>query len=121
LEGNRFLVIERDNRGLGVDAALSSAPGDVGSKRVYLIDISGTTDVSAVSLAGTNALPSGVTPVSKSLYLDVQQALIDAGSPVTEKLEGLTVGPQLADGSYLLLLGTDNDYSVTQTGSGEQF
>ena len=31
-----------------------------------------------------------------------------------EKWEGLAVGPKLADGSYLVLAGTDNDYSVTQ-------
>ena len=38
-----------------------------------------------------------------------------------EKREGLTVGPRLADGSDLVLAGTDNDYSVTQNGSGTQF
>ena len=38
-----------------------------------------------------------------------------------EKWEGLTVGPQLADGSYLVVAGTDNDYSVTQNGTGTQF
>jgi hypothetical protein len=38
-----------------------------------------------------------------------------------EKYEGLTVGPRLTDGSYLLLVGTDNDYSVTQNGSSTQF
>lgn len=118
---NRFLVIERDNRGLGVDAAISSAPGDPGSKRVYLIDISNATNVASVDLNGTNDLPPGITPVSKSLYLDVQAALTSVGLPITEKLEGLAVGPKLSDGSYLLLIGTDNDYSVTQTGSGTQF
>lgn len=121
LGNNRFLVIERDNRGLGVDAAISSNPGDVGSKRVYVVDLSNATDVSGVDLTGLNTLPAGVTPASKSLYLDVQAALINAGLPVTEKLEGLTIGPKLADGSYLLLIGTDNDYSVTQSGSGTQF
>lgn len=120
LGGGKFLVIERDNRGLGVDAAIATAPGDVGSKRVYMIDIAGATNVSQVSLEGINDLPANVTAVSKSLYLDVQQALQSAGLPLTEKLEGLTVGPRLSDGSYLLLLGTDNDYSVTQTGSGTQ-
>ena len=31
------------------------------------------------------------------------------------------LGPRLANGDYLLLAGTDNDYSVTQNGTGEQF
>jgi hypothetical protein len=34
--------------------------------------------------------------------------------------EGLAVGPQLNDGSYMLLLGNDNDFSVTQTGSASK-
>jgi hypothetical protein len=38
-----------------------------------------------------------------------------------EKWEGLSVGPRLADGSYLVLAGTDNDYSVTQNATGAQF
>jgi hypothetical protein len=43
------------------------------------------------------------------------------GGRVAEKWEGLTIGPRLNDGSYLLLAGTDNDYSVSQNGSGTQF
>jgi hypothetical protein len=33
----------------------------------------------------------------------------------------MAIGPQLAGGRRLILLGNDNDYSVTQTGAGEQF
>ena len=47
------------------------------------------------------------------------QAALGGVSP--EKWEGLAIGPKLADGSYLMLAGTDNDYSVTQNGSGTQF
>src|SRR5262245_36607334 len=47
--------------------------------------------------------------------------LADLGNKVPEKWEGLAIGPKLSDGSHLLLAGTDNDYSVTQNGSGTQF
>ncbi len=117
--GTRFLVIERDNRGVGVDNYTGSVP--IGSKRVYMIDIAGATDVSAISLAGSNSLPVGVTAVSKTLFLDVNAALVTAGVTVAEKLEGLAIGPQLAGGGFALVLVTDNDFSVTQSGSGEQF
>jgi hypothetical protein len=119
LDSTRFLIIERDNRGIGVEDVSGANP--VASKRIYLIDLTGATDVSSISLAGTNGLPVGVTPVSKSLYFDLQAALEAQGLPVPEKLEGLTIGPRLAGGGYMLLLGTDNDFSVTQTGAGEQF
>lgn len=119
LNDHEFLVIERDNRGIGEADPTGTAP--VGSKRVYRIDISGASDVSSTSLAGDNALPPGVVPVTKSLFLDVQAALLAAGLPIPEKLEGLTIGPLLDNGFIDLILGTDNDFSVTQSGSGEQF
>lgn len=110
LADGSFLVIERDNRGLG--EADPTGAGLVGSKRVYRIRLDGATDVTNVSLAGSNTLPTGVVPVSKSLYLDVQ-AQVGAAN-VTEKLEGLTFGRTLGDGSLSLLLISDNDMSVTQ-------
>jgi hypothetical protein len=113
-----FLVIERDNRGLGVDDPTGARP--IGTKRVYRIDLTGATDVSTVSLAGSNSLPAGVVPVSKVLYLDVQEALRAAGQNSFEKLEGLAFGPALSGGGFNLILVTDNDFSVTQTGSGTQ-
>lgn len=118
LNDHEFLVIERDNRGVGVDDPTGLNP--IGSKRVYKIDINGATDVSTISMAGSNSLPGGVTPVSKSLFLDIQAQLVAAGLVVPEKIEGLTIGPELEDGSYLILVATDNDFSVTQTGSGTQ-
>ena len=47
--------------------------------------------------------------------------LPELGNKVPEKFEGLAIGPTLGDGGRLLLAGTDNDYSVTQNGSNEQF
>ncbi|MBD1923358.1 esterase-like activity of phytase family protein [Microcoleus sp. FACHB-831] len=119
LNNNEFLVLERDNRGVGGEDPTGSNP--VASKRIYKIGLTNATDVSGISLVGTNSLPSGVTAVSKSLFLDIADALRGAGQIIPEKLEGLAIGPQLADGSYALLVGTDNDFSVTQTGSGTQF
>lgn len=118
LNDHEFLVIERDNRGVGVDTAVNTLP--VGTKRIYKIDITGATDVSAISFFGSLALPGGVTPVGKSLYMDVQAALFLQGLPIYEKFEGLFLGPLLDDGTYAMLLATDNDFSVTQTGAGVQ-
>lgn len=117
LNNNEFLIIERDNRGIGEADPLGEAP--VASKRVYQINLTGATDVSGISLAGTNTLPSGVTPVSKSLFLDIADAL--QGQVIPEKFEGLAIGPQLTNGSYAILVGTDNDFSVTQNDDDVQF
>jgi hypothetical protein len=118
LNNSEFLVLERDNRGVGVDDPTGNNP--IGSKRTFKIDLAGATDVSNISLAGTNSLPADVTPVSKSLYFDIAALLSAAGQKIPEKIEGLAIGPKLADGSYAVLVATDNDFSVTQNTSGVQ-
>ncbi|MDP1027998.1 esterase-like activity of phytase family protein [Sphingomonas sp. KR1UV-12] len=116
-----LLVLERDNRGFGVDDPNGAKP--VGSKQIFKIDLTNATDVKNISVAGSNGLPAGVTPVAKSAtpFLDIAAALRAMGQPVPEKIEGFAFGPRLADGSYTLIVVTDNDYSVTQNGSGTQF
>ncbi|HEY0661879.1 MAG TPA: esterase-like activity of phytase family protein [Lysobacter sp.] len=117
LSDTEFLVLERDNRGLGVEVT-----GTPLHKRVYRISLAGASDISAVSLAGSNDLPAGVVAVGKAPELDILAALRAAGAQdIPEKLEGLAIGPRLADGRHLVLIGSDNDYSVTQTGAGVQF
>jgi PEP-CTERM motif-containing protein len=37
-----------------------------------------------------------------------------------KKWEGLAIGPRLSDGHYVILAGTDNDFSVTQNASSIQ-
>ncbi len=80
----------------------------------------GATDVSTVSLAGSSTLPEGVVPVSKTLVADMTSIIRDAGAPVGEKMESLTFGPRLLDGSYAALILTDNDFSVTQNDASVQ-
>jgi hypothetical protein len=115
LNDSEFLVLERNNRGLGVDAEQTPA-----NKKVFRIDIAGATDVSAIDLDAPGA---SFTPVTKSAtpWLDLAApttlahlSLAALGGVSPEKWEGLAIGPRLADGSYLVLAGTDNDYSVTQ-------
>lgn len=131
LNDQEFLVLERDNRGFGVDVLNDLAddptdiPNPVASKRIYKINLVGATNVSGINLTGTNTLPDGVNPVGKTLFLDIAQALSPENpgdwTKIPEKIEGLTIGPRLRNGSYALLVGTDNDYSVTQNDDDVQF
>ncbi|MFM9089029.1 MAG: esterase-like activity of phytase family protein [Cyanobium sp.] len=122
LDNSRFLVLERNNRGVGVDGNI----GTPWSKKVYQIDLTNANDVTGKNL--NSDAPPGVTPVTKTaaalidLAGNTAAASLEAlGNKAPEKWEGLTVGPQLSDGSYVLIAGTDNDYSVTQNGSNVQF
>lgn len=119
LPNGKFLILERDNRGLGVDPAIDGIL-PVGSKRVFLADFSNATDVSGLSFSGTNTLPADVTPATKMLWLDIQAELEHSGVPVGEKMEGLAFGPWI-DGGLSFVVVTDNDFSVTQNGTGTQF
>ena len=117
LSDQEFLVLERDNRGIGVDNPAGT--GVIGTKRVYRIDIEGATDVTAMALPAGDL--AGVTPVAKSAVLiDLAADTVLPRGKQPEKWEGLAMGPRLKDGSYLVLAGTDNDYSVTQDTSAVQ-
>lgn len=116
LGGDRFLVLERNNRGVGVGAQLATA-----DKSVYEINLAGAVDVSNIVLPNDDSVFAGaVTKLAKVIDLDAD-TLAALGGFSPEKWEGLTVGPMIGPDLYLMLAGTDNDYSVTQLGAGEQF
>lgn len=114
INDHEFFVLERNNRGVGVGADLATA-----DKEVYRIDLNGATDVSSIKLVA-GSVYTKVKKVGPVLDLDAN-TLAGLGNKSPEKWEGLAIGPKLNDGSYLLLAGTDSDYSVTQNGSGTQF
>jgi hypothetical protein len=133
INAHEFLVLERDNRGIGVDnpagrgAGVAPFPvlGIVGSKRIYRIDIDGATDVSGLSLPDDGDLAAvGIVPVQKNdanVFIDLSANTLLPQGNQAEKWEGITIGPRLLGGAHVIVAGNDNDYSVTQTGSGEQF
>ncbi len=114
LSDQELLVLERDNRGVGVNDPLGVDPvrSTIGTKRVYKIDLSSASDVTGVVLPGTGELPAEITPVPKSLYLDVDAALKAVGRNPVEKLEGLQMVPLSGPQPYALLIASDNDFSV---------
>ncbi len=117
LGNDKFLILERNNRGIGIGATLANA-----DKNVFQIDLNGATDISNVSITN-GTLPAGVITVTKSAQLiDLDATTLAAlGNKSPEKWEGLAIGPRLDNGQYLILAGTDNDYSVTQDAGGTQF
>jgi hypothetical protein len=115
LGNDKFLVLERNNRGIGAGAALATA-----DKEVYQIDLAGAVDVTNITLPTTDVLAGAVMKGEKVMDLAIN-TLTALGNKSPEKWEGLAIGPQLANGNYVVLVGTDNDYSVTQTSSGTQY
>jgi hypothetical protein len=65
-------------------------------------------------------LPAGVVPVAKSSettpFIDLAANTVLPNGERAEKWEGLTIGPRLRFGRYVIVAGNDNDYSVTQLG-----
>lgn len=117
INDHEFLVLERNNRGIGVGATLAPP-----NKKVFRIDLDGAADVSMTALSNANCAAYAVAKANNQPFLDLTaNTLAELGSKVPEKWEGLAIGPRLKGGHYLLLAGTDNDYSVTQNAGGEQF
>ena len=117
LDDHRFMVIEHNNRDVGVSNANLASPDN----NVFMIDLDGASNVSSVDLS--KPLGAGIIPVTKSSALiDIEAITIAAfNNKSPEKWEGLAVGPQMNADTYLLLAGTDNDYSGTQNGSTTKF
>jgi len=116
LGNDKFLVLERNNRGIGVGATLTSP-----DKNVFAIDLTGAIDVTGVNLPATGSFVGAVTK-NTTAVLDLDANTLSAlGGKSPEKWEGLAIGPRLANGKYVVLAGSDNDYSVTQSGAGTQF
>lgn len=94
LGGSRFLVIER---------AFTTR----NAVRIFEADASGATDV-----LGRDAL--GAAPVAamrKRLVVDLADV---RGLPRIDNVEGITLGPRLADGRRLVLLISDDNFSASQ-------
>jgi hypothetical protein len=104
INDHEFLVVERDNR-----SNLQSPPQAPTRKTIYKIDLGGATDVSAIASLPAGALPAGVTPVSKSLFINLLDAGLNLLATIPEKIEGLSWGPDLPDGRHVLYVISDND------------
>ncbi len=98
---SKFLVLERDSE-VAEEAKL---------KRIYLVDISGASDVSTVDALPPLALPEEIVPVSKRLLIDLLDDRFGIGGKhAAEKPEGLSWGAVLADGRRTLWVCCDNDF-----------
>jgi hypothetical protein len=104
VNGHEFLVLERDGQ-----------KGDKARfKKLFKIDISSASDISAVPVLPQSGLPAGIIAVKKTPFLDFLDPRFGLRSPdFPAKLEGLAFGPDLPDGRHLLLVTNDNDFVRT--------
>jgi 3-phytase len=97
---DRFLVLER-----------ASIYSDNNWKaRIYLVDLHGATDVlGRDSLTAASGHP--VEPVRKTLVTDLSDV---PGLSRVDNVEGITLGPRLADGRRTVVLVSDNNFAARQ-------
>ncbi|HZO37681.1 MAG TPA: esterase-like activity of phytase family protein [Methylomirabilota bacterium] len=84
---HEFLVIERDNRGIGVDDPAGA--NVVGSKRVFKIDVRGATDITNTALPDNGDLTAAqITPVTKSpeVFIDLAANTLLPNGKLVEKV-----------------------------------
>ena len=99
---NEFLISTERSFSVG-----GTATGTGNSIKLYKVALPGSTDVNgAESLA--SELDS-IRPAQKTLLFDLDTL----GIPL-DNVEGLTLGPRLADGRHTLVLVSDNNFAATQ-------
>jgi len=104
INDHEFLVVERDNR-----SNLQTPPQAPTRKTIYMIDINGATDVSGVDSLPAGPLPADITPVKKTLFINMLDPAFNLAPTIAEKIEGLAWGPDLPDGRHVLYVISDND------------
>jgi hypothetical protein len=108
INDHEFLVVERDNR-----SWLAAEPQAPTRKKIYRINLSGATDVSDIEGIPSGALPAGMVPVTKSLFIDLLDPAfglqLNDQNAIAEKIEALAWGPNLNDGRQILYVISDND------------
>ena len=117
INSHEFLVDERDGRGREGGNNLTS--NDARVKQLFKIDLNGAVDISAMD--GVSAVQHVVT---KTLFLDIVQTLVNVGLDPTKdipaKIEGITFGPDLrtTDNTgktiplHTLWVANDNDFVI---------
>lgn len=96
-----FLILERDGK-------------KATSRRIYLAETIGATDVAPITQLPSTGLPEGVKPMSKRLLLDLLDPSYGLAGNMPEKIEGLAWGPDLGDGRKTLIVTSDNDMIAEQ-------
>lgn len=104
INDDEFLVIERDGR----------TSANTTFKKVFKINISGATDIRNLKAMPSTGLPSGVTAVTKSLFIDLLSSEYGLAANIPEKIEGLAFGPKIAGDRQTLIVSSDNDFFPTQ-------
>ena len=116
INDHEFLVVERDNRSLVPTPPNTEQTPNV--KRIYKLNLAGATDVSLVAslpVSGAALAALGITPVAKTLFIDLLDSSYKVNATQTikdvmaEKIEGLAWGPDLPDGRHVLYVTSDND------------
>jgi hypothetical protein len=99
LDKHSFLSMER--------SFSVGAPGTGNTIKLYTVEISGARNIGGrASLAGQLG---SIEPVEKTLLLD-----LDALGIPLDNVEGMTFGPDLADGRRTLILVSDNNFAPAQ-------
>ena len=112
---HQFLVDERDGNGLADTPLLTDTASAARVKKLYLIDLSGATDVSGMS-GDLSEFQVTKNPVP---FLDIVQKLNTAGIDsylIPSKIEGIAFGQDVViDGStkHTLFVANDNDFLAT--------
>jgi phosphodiesterase/alkaline phosphatase D-like protein len=104
-----FLALERS-----FAAGAVGTPGNTGNTiKIYEISLEGATDISFFDSLSrlTPEQLAKIQPARKRLLLNLDSLNLPNG---TDNVEGLALGPKLADGSQSILLVSDNNFSATQ-------
>nr|WP_311774827.1 phytase [Nostoc sp. 2RC] len=109
-----------DNRGTLLALERSFAQGVGNTIKIYEVSLQGATDISFYNSLNDLSVEqlAAIKPSQKRLLLNLSDLNLptDANHPITglDNIEGLALGPKLADGRQSIVLVSDNNFGSTQ-------
>ena len=109
---HQFLVDERDGNGLADTPLLTDTASAAKVKKLYLIDLAGAVDITALS----GSLAAYAVSKQAAPFLDIAAKLVAAGIDphlIPSKIEGVTFGQDVVMGGvtrHTIFIANDNDF-----------
>lgn len=117
------ILFTSDTTFLALERSLTTAPNtpsQTNEVRIYQCTLTGAQDISGIDSLG-GGVANTIFGVQKTLLFNFNDALFDGSQIRIDNLEAMTFGPQFADGSYSLIVASDDNFSANSPQTNQFF
>ncbi|MBC7807035.1 MAG: esterase-like activity of phytase family protein [Akkermansiaceae bacterium] len=117
------ILFTSDTTFLALERSLTTSPNtpsQTNEVRIFQGTLTGAQDISGIDTLG-GGVAETIVGVQKTLLFDFNAALFDGAQIRIDNLEALSFGPQLSDGSFSLIVASDDNFSANSPQKNQFF